>query len=44
MLVDQPTADTVRPLASFIGAAKGAFRSVEEVDAFIRSERDQWEP
>ncbi len=32
-----------RPLVSFIGAGKGSFASVEEVDAFIRSERDAWD-
>ena len=32
-----------RPLASFIGAAKGNFATPEEVDQFIRQERDTWE-
>ena len=30
-------------LSSFIGAGKGCYSSVEEVDAFIRSERDAWD-
>jgi hypothetical protein len=30
-------------LSSFIGKGKGLFKSVEEVDEFIRSERDQWD-
>ena len=32
-----------RSLSSFIGAARGSFSSVEEVDKFIRSERDEWD-
>ncbi len=32
-----------RPLTSFIGAAKGSFTTPEEVDQFIRQERDAWE-
>lgn len=32
-----------QPLASFIGAGKGGFSSVQEVDAFIRAERDAWD-
>jgi AbrB family looped-hinge helix DNA binding protein len=30
-------------ITKWIGSAKGAFSSPEDVDAFIRSERDQWE-
>jgi hypothetical protein len=40
VLVEQPASESQRPLASFVGSAKGSFSSVEEVDAFIRSERD----
>lgn len=29
--------------ASFIGAGKGLFDSAEDVDRFIREERDAWE-
>lgn len=32
-----------RPLASFVGTCQGSFRSAEEVDEFIRRERDAWE-
>ena len=32
-----------RPLSSFVGAGKGSFRTAEEVDEFIRRERDAWE-
>lgn len=32
-----------RPLTSFIGSAKGGFISSEEVDQFIRQERDSWD-
>jgi len=32
-----------RPLASFVGACKGSFRTAEEVDEFLRRERDAWE-
>lgn len=30
-------------LSSLIGAAKGSFATPEEVDRFIRQERDAWE-
>ena len=40
----EPAAQAVpQPLASFIGSGKGCFGTTDEVDAFIRSERDQWE-
>lgn len=29
--------------ASFIGSAKGRFKSIEEVDAYIRALRDEWD-
>jgi hypothetical protein len=32
-----------RSLVEFIGAGKGLFKSAEEVDAYIREERDSWE-
>jgi hypothetical protein len=38
-----PVPATAAPLASFIGAARGAFSSVEEIDAHIRQERDEWD-
>lgn len=37
---DEQVADNTRPLVSFIGAAKGSFANPEEVDQFIRQERD----
>jgi hypothetical protein len=42
VLVDSaaPPAGT-RPLVSFIGAGQGGFRSVEEIDAYIRELRDE---
>lgn len=30
-------------LLDFMGAAKGLFSSVEDVDAYIREERDSWD-
>lgn len=30
-------------ISAFIGAGKGLFKTPEEVDAFIRSERDRWD-
>lgn len=32
-----------KSLTSFIGTAKGSFVTSEEVDQFIRQERDLWE-
>jgi antitoxin component of MazEF toxin-antitoxin module len=40
---DEQTGDETRPLVSFIGAAKGSFATPQEVDQFIRQERDAWE-
>ena len=31
------------PLTSMIGAAKGLFKTPEEVDAYIRALRDEWD-
>jgi hypothetical protein len=33
----------VRSYASFFGSGKGAFNNSSEADAFIRSEREQWD-
>ena len=30
-------------IGPWIGSGKGMFQSVDEIDAFIRSERDQWD-
>jgi len=35
--------EIVPPITSFIGTAKGSFATPEEVDQFIRQERDAWE-
>lgn len=40
---DELADDEQRPLTSFIGAAKGSFTTPEDVDQFIRQERDVWE-
>jgi len=40
---DELADDEQRPLTSFIGAAKGSFTTPEDVDQFIRQERDAWE-
>ncbi|MEI1375257.1 hypothetical protein PQG02_17660 [Nostoc sp. UHCC 0926] len=32
-----------KPLTSFIESARGSFATPEEVDKFIRQERDAWE-
>jgi AbrB family looped-hinge helix DNA binding protein len=36
---DKPKKD----LSSWFGSAKGVYASVEEIDAFIKAERDQWD-
>lgn len=40
---DELADDEQRPLTSFIGAEKGSFTTSEDVDQFIRQERDAWE-
>jgi hypothetical protein len=42
VLVEQPHAGS-STLSSFIGAAKGTFNSIEEADAFLSNEREQWD-
>ena len=42
VLLDQPAAEPP-PLTSLIGKGKGCFGSAEEVDAFLRAERDAWD-
>jgi hypothetical protein len=39
----QPATEPLPPLAGMIGAAKGLFNSPEEVEAYIRSLRDEWD-
>ena len=48
VLVERPAAPTPqsgepRPLSSFIGTGRGGFKSVREVDEYIRAERDAWD-
>ena len=31
-----------RPLASYVGVCKGSFATADEVDEFLRRERDAW--
>lgn len=42
VIFDQPPI-APRTLSSFLGAAKGGFKSPAEIDAFLRAERDSWE-
>jgi hypothetical protein len=42
VLVDSSSGE-LQPLASFIGSGKGCYSSIEDADAFIRSERDAWD-
>lgn len=45
VLIETPKSEDTRQrkLLDFIGAAKGSFSSVAEVDAYIREERDLWD-
>ncbi|MEA5628184.1 hypothetical protein [Nostoc sp. UHCC 0251] len=43
VLLESPAKHYEKPLTSFIGSAKGSFATTEEVDQFIRQERDAWE-
>lgn len=43
VLLESPPKHSQKPLISFIGSAKGSFATPEEVDKFIRQERDAWE-
>ena len=38
----EPRTQEERPLASFFGQAKGLFADANEVDAFLRAERESW--
>jgi hypothetical protein len=42
IVLEVEKASVGRPLASLIGKGKGAFGSPQEVDRFIRAERDRW--
>ncbi|HSZ59708.1 MAG TPA: hypothetical protein VK797_28955 [Tepidisphaeraceae bacterium] len=39
----ESASEPARSLSSFIGSGKGCFTDVQEVDAFIRGERDAWD-
>lgn len=40
---DELKAEPKKELVDFIGAARGSFSSVAEIDAYIRQERDSWD-
>ena len=43
VLLESPPKHSEKLLTSFIGSARGSFATPEEVDNFIRQERDAWE-
>jgi hypothetical protein len=43
VLLEEPASPAARPLSSLFGAWKGQFASPEEVDAYVRELRDEWE-
>ena len=45
VLIEEPEEPKkpLKELIDFIGAAKGSFSSVDEIDAYIRQERDSWD-
>ncbi|MEH2145359.1 hypothetical protein [Nostoc sp.] len=42
VLLESPPKHSEKFLTSFIGSARGSFTTPEEVDNFIRQERDAW--
>ncbi|WP_193198939.1 hypothetical protein [Nostoc sp. MG11] len=42
VLLESPLKQSEKPLTSFLGSARGSFATPEEVDKFIRQERDAW--
>lgn len=42
VLVEQPPVED-QPLVSFLGRGKGCFKDADEVDAFLRAERESWD-
>ena len=42
VMIEQPQVEPP-PLTCLIGKGTGCFSSIEEVDAFLRAERDAWE-
>lgn len=43
VLLESPSKKPEKSLTSFIGTARGNFATPQEVDRFIRKERDTWE-
>ncbi|MFT3741328.1 MAG: hypothetical protein QM752_01385 [Gammaproteobacteria bacterium] len=43
VLVDPAIKASTTSLGSFLGKGQGSFKSPEEVDKFIRNERDMWQ-
>ena len=43
VLVQSSEEPKKKKFTDFIGAAKGSFSSVAEIDAYIREERDSWD-
>ncbi|HEY1685391.1 MAG TPA: hypothetical protein VGG19_11555 [Tepidisphaeraceae bacterium] len=43
IILPESSAKDNRPLASFKGSARGVYASPEQADAFLRTERDQWD-
>lgn len=41
VLIEQSTVEN-QPLVSFQGQGKGCFKDAEEIDSFLRSERESW--
>jgi hypothetical protein len=42
VLVEPPVSED-RPLASYLGRGQGCFADANEVDSFLRAERESWE-
>ncbi|HET6569119.1 MAG TPA: hypothetical protein VFG50_14225 [Rhodothermales bacterium] len=43
LLNSQPSGQDLPPLTELVGSAKGVFKSPEEIDAYIRDLRDEWD-
>lgn len=43
IVILEPASGEPHVLSSYIGAGKGSFATPEEVDRFLRKERDSWE-